>query len=89
VALGGATVAGISVAAVIGTVGVISARTGKVAVGVGVEGLLVGIGVLVGRTIQAMGVESTLSKVGGNVRGGRGRGRRCLASWVKAVLKMI
>jgi hypothetical protein len=68
-------------------VGDISVITGAIAVGV--EGLLVGIGVLVGRTIQAMGVGSRLSKVGGKVRAGRGGGRPCLASWVNAVLKMI
>jgi hypothetical protein len=89
VAGGGGAVAGISATVVIGRVGVISDATGKATAGVGVKGLLIGSGVLVGRTIQAMGVESTLSKVGGNVRGGRGKGRRCLASCVKAVLKMI
>ena len=69
-------------------VGAISDGTGTTAVGVAVKGLLVGSGVLVGRTIQAMGVGSVLSRVGGNVRGGRGRGRLCLANWVKAVLRM-
>ena len=89
VALDGTAVAGFSPAAVTWLVGAISDGTGTVAVGVAVTGLRVGSGVFVGRTIQAMGVGSTLSKVGGNVRAGRGWGLRCLASWVKAVLKMI
>jgi hypothetical protein len=89
VALGGTAVAGLSLAAGIWLVGAISDGTGAATVGVAVKGLLVGSGVLVGRTIQAMGVGSRLSKVGGSVRAGRGWGRRCLASWVNAVLKMI
>jgi hypothetical protein len=58
-------------------------------VGVSVTGILVGRGVWVGKTIQDIEVGSTLSKVGSGVRVTRGSGRCCLASWVKAVLKII
>lgn len=70
-------------------VGVISGEARSDFVVVGVTGLRVGRGVLVGKTIQATGLGAMVSKVGASVRVGRGGGRRCSASWVKAVLKMI
>jgi hypothetical protein len=69
-----------------GSTGGIAATDSEVA---GVTGVRVGRGVLVGKTIQATGLEAMVSKVGASVRVGRGRGRCCSANWVKAVLKMI
>jgi hypothetical protein len=86
---GDSTVTDISTVVVICTVPVISGALVGIAVGLGVMGVLVGSGVLVGRMIQDTAVGARFSKVGHGVRVACACGRRCSASWVKAVLKMI
>jgi hypothetical protein len=88
VALGWVSTASLATVTLDWRVAVISLAT-RIFVGISVKGDLVGCGVLVGRTIQAIGIGSRFSKVGCGVRVGWSPGRRCSASWVKAVLKMM